>query len=225
MWAMSAVPLLIMAWLSVRHTPLAAIWTGPVIVIVAGDCAGVLAVRPTFRRAWFVLRGLAVIPVALTAWVITAAPSARIRTDGSVLGATHPCGAVGYLRAAGVTGHVYNPLWWGSYVTWNLYPSVRVAMDGRNISLFPDALVEENLRFYTQASSETDPGIPLRYDTDLLLVPTDSPVIDRVRVDRRWRQLYADTDAAVFARSDRPFASADARAGSEPVGSCPAYFD
>jgi hypothetical protein len=155
--------------------------------------------------------------------VVAELPSPRIRTDGFVLGRTHPCGAVEYLRATGVKGHLYNPLWWGSYVTWNLYPAVQVAMDGRNITVFPDDMVKENLRFYTRPASDVNPGLPLEYDTDLLLVPADSPAIGPVRRDARWRELYADRDAAVFSRADRTLAVA--HLSPRPTqAACPAYF-
>jgi hypothetical protein len=225
LWAISCLPLLSMAFLSVRHTPLAAMWIGPITAMLGSGAAGALALRPLPRRVWFLVRGLAVVPVVLTGFVVLGDPGAGIRTDGFVLGRTHPCRAVAYMRAAGVQGHVYNPLWWGSYISWNLYPAVRVAMDGRNISLFPDALVEENLRFYIAAAAEVDPGVPLRYDTDLVLVPTDSPVISRVRRDHRWRVLYEDSDAALFSRTDRPFVAADARFESALPASCPTMFE
>ena len=224
MWALTGVPLLVMAAQSVRHTPLAAIWAGPVIALLAAEVADELASRAIFRQAWFVLRGLAVVPVMLTVFVVSSTPAPRIRTDGAILGRTHPCRAVGSLRATGVKAHLYTPLWWGSYVTWHLYPSVQVAMDGRNISLFPDTMVEENLRFYTRPAPDVDPGVPLRYDTDLLLVPTDSPAIARVRGDARWRELYGDSDAAVFSRTDRPSVLAALRLDPAPSTSCPAYF-
>ncbi len=51
------------------------------------------------------------------------------------------------MRRNGVKGNVYNPLWWGSYITWEPYPAVKVSMDGRNVSLFPDEMVGENSAF------------------------------------------------------------------------------
>jgi len=224
-WAASTLPVLAMAFLSVRHTPLAAIWTAPVIAMLADDVAADLAAQSMFRRTWFVVRGLAVVPVLLTAYVVVQAPSPRIRTDGFVLGRTHPCRAVEYLRAAGIQGHIYNPLWWGSYLTWHLYPSVQVAMDGRNISLFPDAMVQENLRFYTHPAAEVSSAIPLKYDTDLLLVPTNSPVMSRLRTDTRWRQVYADLDAALFTRTDRSGAPGVGAPPSPFSATCPTYFE
>jgi hypothetical protein len=208
-WAMSCVPLTVMAFVSVRHVPIAAIWVGPVITLLAsravdspGDSAG-------FRRMWFVLRGLAVLPACLTFAVVFAQPVAAISADGTVLGSRHPCRAVAFLKANHVAGNVFNPLWWGSYITWELYPAVRVSMDGRNISLFPDRMVVENFDFYLKDAAAVDVETPLRYDTALLMMPSDSPALRRIETDARWRQIFRDADAAVFVRAGAEYPSTD----------------
>jgi hypothetical protein len=206
-WALSCVPLIAMSFLSVRHVPLAAIWVGPIVAMLGSELTDYLRSPATTRRVWFVLRGLAIVPACLTFAVVHAYPELAIRTDGPVLGRTHPCRAIAFLRSAGIQGRMYNPLWWGSYATWNLYPDVRVSMDGRNITLYSDAMVLENLKFYADAASQADVDVPLRYDSDLLLVPGDSPVLQRVGADGRWRTLYRDEEAAVFSRSNRPLVS------------------
>jgi hypothetical protein len=129
-------------------------------------------------------------------------PKPVIDAGGSALGPQHPCRAVAFLRESGLTGNVFTPLWWGAYVTWELYPSVRVSMDGRNISLFPRPMVIENLQFYLKQSG-ADLDVPLKYDTDFLLVPASSWTLDKVRTDTRWEILYSDSDAALFLRAGR----------------------
>jgi hypothetical protein len=149
---------------------------------------------------WFVLRGLAVLPACLTCAVVFAQPRPAISADGSVLGSRHPCGAVAFLRENRLAGNIFNPLWWGSYITWELHPAVRVSMDGRNVSLFPDAMVVENFDFYLKDAGMVDVDAPVRYNTDFLLIPTDSPVLSRIETDRRWEQAFRDGDAALFVR-------------------------
>jgi hypothetical protein len=183
---------------SVRHVPLAAIWAAPVIARLASDAVESAA----FRRVWFGLQGLAVLPACLTAAFVLASPQPVISADGGALGSRHPCSAAAFLKANRLSGNVFTPLWWGSYLTWELYPSIRVSMDGRNISLFPDRMVVENFDFYLKSASEADVETPLRYATDFVLVPADSPVLSRLETDRRWRQAFRDGDAALFARSD-----------------------
>jgi hypothetical protein len=197
-WALTCAPLVAMAYLSVRHVPLAAIWTAPVIALLAGramESAG-------FKRAWVVVSGIAAVPACLTVAFVFANPQPVITADGHALGSRSPCRAVAFLKSNQLTGNVFTPLWWGSYVTWELYPSIRISMDGRNISLYPDRMVVENFEFYLRGAA-ADLDAPLRYPTNFLLVPSDSPVLPRLEADRRWQVIFADGDAAVFARSDR----------------------
>jgi hypothetical protein len=69
-WVASCVPLIAMSYLSVRHVPLAAIWTGPVITLLASQVHDQLPQQAAFRRSWFVLRGLALLPVCLIFFVV-----------------------------------------------------------------------------------------------------------------------------------------------------------
>jgi hypothetical protein len=201
-WVASCVPLIAMSYVSIRHVPLAAIWTAPVIAWLASHLPDAAAQPVAFRRVWFLLRGVAVVPVALILAIVCAEPWPEIHVDGATLGKTHPCGAVEFLRTSRASGNLYNPLPWGAYITWKLYPSIHVAMDGRNVSLFPDRMVLENLRFYADAAGDVDLDAPLRYATDFLIVPTDAPVMARLLSDSRWRRVYTDSDAMVFERAD-----------------------
>jgi hypothetical protein len=162
------------------------------------------------------LRGFAVVPVCATFGVVLANPAPTIRADGAVLGRTNPCGAVQFLRDKRVVANVYTPLWWGAYVTWELYPAVHVSMDGRNISLFPPDMVRENLKFYVDPISGVDVDVPLHYDTDLILMPSDSPALSAVASDTRWRRIYADADAVLFGRTGRQQAAIASARYSEP---------
>ena len=197
-WLLSCLPLIVMTWISVRHLPLAAIWTGPVVALLGAGTN--VRERPAFRRVWFAFTGFALLPVVLTFAVVYERPRPVVSADRSVFGGTHPCGAMTFIRENHLTGNLYNPLWWGSYLTWELYPAVRVSMDGRNISLFTDEMVRENLEFYTGRAGRVD--VPLRYDTDFLLIPSNQAAFPSIQADKRWRQVYRDNDSALFTRAD-----------------------
>jgi hypothetical protein len=61
-------------------------------------------------------------------------------------------------------------------------------------------MVIENFDFYLKDAARVDLDTPLRYATDFVLVPTDSPVLPRIETDRRWQQVYRDDEAVIFAR-------------------------
>ena len=80
-------------------------------------------------------------------------------------------------------------------------------MDGRNISVFPDAMVTANLRFYSREATANDLLDPLRYATDFLLVPSDAAILPLARSDERWQEVYGDRDGSLFVRADAAHAA------------------
>jgi hypothetical protein len=198
-WLVSCAPLAVAASCHVRHVPLFALWTAPVLALL-GQAAFVrlLLTRPG-RVVWTATAGLAAVPALMTVGFVLARPALEVSTGDAVLGVHSPYGAAAYLRANGLHGRVYNPLWWGSYLTWELYPEILVSMDGRNVTLFAAQDVAENLAFFL--AQEADPAAPLRHDPDFLLVPADAPVLPRLRDDWRWAVLHDDGDAVLFGRS------------------------
>jgi hypothetical protein len=194
-WLLSCLPLSVMAFRSVRHVPICTLWAAPVLALLAQAACERWAERGWWQRGWLLVTAAAAVPAVLTFRFIAADPAPVVSTAGPVLGSHAPYGAVAFLRGI-AGGRVYNPLWWGSYLTWELYPAVRVSMDGRNVTLFSREMVGENLTFYL--AEDADPGTPLASRPDFLLVPADAPVLPRLRDDSRWRAVFEDHDAVVF---------------------------
>jgi hypothetical protein len=192
-WLFSCLPLTWMAFTSVRHVPLFVLWAGPVLALLAQSAAAGWRESPLWQRGWLTATTLVGLPTFLGLYFSLADPRPRITTG------PEPTGAVAFLRDHHLHGNVYAPLEWGSYLTWELYPDVRVAMDGRNVTLFPSTQVQESLLFYLEG---TDPEAPLRYETDYLLVPPAAAVLRAVRRDHRWTEVYAGSDAVLFQRAD-----------------------
>jgi hypothetical protein len=227
-WALSCVPIIVMAFISVRHVPIAVLWTAPVLALLASVTPAARTPRLVAVFTWLVLWSAASLAIVLTAATLVLRPAPSITADGRVLGATHPCGAVKFLAQNRLTGNVYNTLHWGSYITWELYPSIRVAMDGRNVSLYPRPMVEENLTFYSAGSDTIDLDTPIRYPSDFLLVPADMPALSRVVQDPRWRRIFEDSDSILFVRADsehQDILAASARGALiTPKGACEPFL-
>jgi hypothetical protein len=217
-WLVSCVPLAFLAWRSVRHVPVCATWAAPVLALLAQAAYTRRCLAGLGRSLWAAASAGAAVPAALTLLAVLARPAPVVSTAGPVFGAHAPYAAAAFLRANGLAGRVYNPLWWGSYLTWELYPAVLVAMDGRNVTLFPAADVNENLTFYLTEQADLD--APWRHGSDFLLVPADAPVLPRLRADGRWAVLYDDGDAVLFA----PAGAAMARPLVRPAVTPPDAF-
>jgi len=205
------VPVAAMAFYSGRHMPVFGI-------IVAPYLANTLV---SFQRRWrgsavgryglLLAMALALFPAITTLYALLLSPAPRIAVTTDSLGAEQPVGAIAFLRANGLTGNVFNPLQWGSLISWELGPSVRVSMDGRNDTRFPVPMVGENLRYFLGLEAELA-DVPLRYPTDFVLSPASSPVNSMLVQDTRWQRIYADNEAVLFVRHDARHAQIITRA-------------
>ena len=197
-WLAASTPLAVMSVLSVRHMPILMIWVSPVLVLLAG--AMPMTQRSRSRRFWTALSWALAVPAMLVLSIVIAIPTPAIDIPEGTLGEREPFGAVEFMKRGGLAGNVYLPLWWGSYTTWELYPRIRVAIDGRNVSLYPTEVVRSNLEFYVR--DDGDLSEPLRFASDYLLVPSDVPVLAQLRMDSRWQRLFEDPDCVLFVRAD-----------------------
>ena len=109
----------------------------------------------------------------------------------------YPVGPVRYLRDQKFSGNVLVPFRLGAYVSWKLYPSVKVSLDSRYEVAYSDVIMKQIFDFYEgrgrwQATLTT-------YPTDLVLVPNDSPSATQITTVE-WHPVYTDRQFALYAR-------------------------
>jgi hypothetical protein len=127
-----------MGWRSRRH--------GPFLGVAALAYAG-----PYFQALWArkfnLLPAAGLLYAAIAVWVaIRFLPGASL-TPLSPIG-EDPVREVDILALAGAKGNAATPFAWGSYVSWRLYPNVKVSMDGRYETTYPESTFELNNAFY-----------------------------------------------------------------------------
>jgi hypothetical protein len=111
----------------------------------------------------------------------------------------YPVGAVGYLAAAGFRGNLMVPFDWGAYVTWWLYPDVRVSIDSRYEVAYPPGSIEENSAFYR--AEEGWQRILSAHPTDAVLVPKSLPISRQMPSVPGWKRIYSDDVAEIYVRT------------------------
>jgi hypothetical protein len=117
--------------------------------------------------------------------------------QGEADAAVFPTGAVEYLSSRQFHGNVMAPFAYGAYVTWKMYPAVRVAIDSRYEAVYPNDWVEETFGFY-----QARPGWKqtlTSYPTDVVLVRKTEPLSQAMR-ETEWRRVYADGAYEAYAR-------------------------
>lgn len=121
----------------------------------------------------------------------------QLRVPQAAATYAYPVGAVEYLNAQRFSGNLMVPFAQGAYVSWKLFPAVKVSIDGRYEVAYTDELVDRMFRFYA-----AEPGWEetlKAYPTDLVLVPRVTPLA-RVIQESGWHRAYEDGEFELYAR-------------------------
>lgn len=114
--------------------------------------------------------------------------------------AIYPVGAVDYLGKHDVRGNVMVPFRLGAYVSWKLFPAVKISLDSRYEETYPDSVVQSIFGFY-----EASPGWRSTlgaFPTDLVLVPRAMPIAGWMP-QSGWDRVYVDQQFELYARPGR----------------------
>ena len=107
----------------------------------------------------------------------------------------YPVNAANFVRQNSFSGPLYNNLDWGGFLIWYL-PQYPVVVDGRN-DLYGDEL---DLLTYKSTQGESYTSDPYLNETGLVLLPQKLPLAKLLTIDSRFRLVYQDPLAVVFAR-------------------------
>lgn len=176
----------------------------------------------TVRDAWFVcIPASAVIadlfapedesdaPLKFSAWTGVAAVSVLLlclvaRNVGfnmpaldRAISQEFPVDAVNFLRRDPVGGPLYNSFNWGGFLIFYA-PQYPVSMDGRT-DLYGDAMDEQY--WATQEAKDSYRTDPYLAEAGVVLLPTKYPIASTLLLDRRFRVIYRDNLAVIFARN------------------------
>ena len=180
---------------AVRHLPLLSIG---IAVIAAPAFADLWSRRAAEslppRKGWLgaALSGLSVL-------VIGVAGATRdvdcIRMERPIF----PARAAAWLQASDVRADLATHFNFGEYLIWHLSPRIRVGMDGRRETVYPDS-VYDSYKDLQAAKGEWDRFLEMG-DPELTLQFTDSPADHLLELDARWESVYRDSLVHLYARS------------------------
>jgi hypothetical protein len=132
-----------LGWRSRRHGPFlgaaALAFGGPYFEAVLRRLTARWRIRPVLAVG-IVYAGIAMFAAARFLPNASLQPLAPVGED--------PVREVDILARAGVTGNVATPFAWGSYVAWRLHPKIKISMDGRYETTFPESTFALNNDFF-----------------------------------------------------------------------------
>jgi hypothetical protein len=139
------------------------------------------------------------VTVASIVLLLAGARSTDFTTRGldHVISGEYPVDAVNFLRRNPVGGPLYNSFDWGGFLIFYM-PQYPVSIDGRT-DLYGDAANEQ---YYS--TQEADPlyvNDPVLSEAGVVLLKKKFPIATQLLLDRRFRLVYRDELAVVFARN------------------------
>lgn len=135
------------------------------------------------------------------ALTVAEAKCIRVHTPSPPWG--YPIPAVDLLARSGVSGNMAVSFDWGEYVIWHLAPRIRVSMDGRRETVYPESVYRE----YRDFALGLDRWDALLDDhpTDLALILKEGfPTYNLLTSKPGWTLVFEDAVSALFARDDYP---------------------
>jgi len=193
-----------MALWHIRHISLyATIWLAMVPTYVQQT-----PLAETLRQIWqrwsgrivalYALAGLICLIIALPQrpWLARLPATLADRRNGSHI--LYPTGAVDFFRQNHIQANVLAPFELGGYLSWELSPDIKVAVDGRYEVAYSPNLVEEFFRFYAARPGWQD--TLRRYPPDLVLIPRGWPLSRPFAQIPGWTIAYQDQVFTLYRR-------------------------
>ena len=146
-----------LAWRSRRHVPFFAVTTlafaGPFLQTLL---SGLFAKCPERLRTR--LQPAFAVAILYGALSIYAAAHFLPRASFVVLAPVGdvPVREVDILSLAKAKGNLATPFSWGCYCSWRLYPRIKISMDGRYETTYPESTFDMNYEFYAKAGTNWD---------------------------------------------------------------------
>ena len=110
----------------------------------------------------------------------------------------YPVGAVDFLKTTGFEGNVMVPFSSGAFVSWNLYPKVKVSIDSRYEVAYPAGSIESSFDFYDAKAGWQE--TLTSHGTDAVLVPYFSAIRSELDSLDEWHLLYDDSMHSIFTK-------------------------
>lgn len=169
----------------------------------AGLWGGEEATSSTTARQGWIGAGLAAAAIPV---LFTAADDLDCIEINPELEVVYPARATAWLQDSGVEADLITYFNYGEYVLWHLGPRVRVGMDGRRETVYPDSVYDSYMRFQ-HGRDDWDRYLSMG-DPDLAMLRVGLPADNLLELHDAWSVVYADSLVRVHSSGSGPVDSA-----------------
>jgi len=106
--------------------------------------------------------------------------------------------AVMFIKANRLQGRMLTFFDWGEYAIWHLAPDIKVSIDGRRETVYPEELFDEHMRLYGNVPGSA--GLVDRLQPDFVWLPARFEVV-QVLERNGWSRVFTGSKSAVLSRS------------------------
>ena len=117
----------------------------------------------------------------------------------------YPLEATRYLKDNQFKGNLLTPFHAGAFMSWEMYPDVKVSLDGRYEVAYAPPVFDEHWDFFE--AQDDWARLLERYPHDAILVHQDAkvrPKLEQFRTAGAWRFVYEDSSYVILTRRDPP---------------------
>ena len=114
------------------------------------------------------------------------------------VGDEYPVESVSLIEDSGASGLLVVTFSWGEYAIWHLHDRLKVSMDGRRETVYPDSIYQNHLAF-RYGFGDWDKVLD-SHPVDIALVPTDEAPDNLLSLKPGWGLAHRDSVAAVYVR-------------------------
>ncbi|QEG21928.1 hypothetical protein [Mariniblastus fucicola] len=125
--------------------------------------------------------------------------------DAPVGSPIYPVHAMNFLEQENIGGNMM--VWFndGAYVSWRMFPQIKVSLDSRYEVAYPHGAVEESVAFYNAEDSWRE--TLEKYPTDMVLAPTATAICETMDEaiatgELSWKVIYRDESFVLFRKSE-----------------------
>ena len=187
-------------FVSIRHTPLAALSLIPFIAVALRDgpvqrfYSRLTGRGKQLGNAEYALNWLLLCVAGMTFYLMnpTLQANAQVRLNASM-----PVKAVEFVKSHGISGRMFNDYAQGGYLIYHLYPQQQVFIDGR-ADIYGDEFLQEfiNIR---QGAPGWDKAFD-KYAIDYLIAQRDAPIRGLLLARGDFKLVYDDATSSVLVR-------------------------
>lgn len=220
-WPLLAVfaVLALLPLLAVRHLPLFAMG----VVMLNGEHLDGLRLRylPALEKKRSLPEWMGLLPLAgaLLIWVLAVPHLGQLLVKNADADFTFPTPAIQLIKQSEVSGNLMIDFNWGEYAIWQLSPRIKVGMDGRRETVYPEKLYNEYKEFYSGIGNWD--SVLKDYPTDMVLLQSVSAPANLLKLSPDWQLVYSDKLSTLFVRRDSPAAQPllkTAKSFQPPIG-------